>query len=211
MSQWGMQDSLKHRLSAYDSHRAPDMGARLTQVRALGLFPSGVVRQSAAWGENKKCRPCLYFLRLFEYDSGSFDRLFCLPKIWIWFKWNKKLWTALFHESLTVTILFTESFSNPSLWPSGIGSRLWRIRLWVRFLTVSDIYPMFIDPTITWVPSGFSGYIMAWHKNCVFKKTSHTLGNFEFNTPLQPFQFIPCMTHLTNNHLPIYSSNFSMT
>ena len=35
------------------------------------LPSSGVVRQSAAWGENKKCRPCLYFLRLFEYDSGS--------------------------------------------------------------------------------------------------------------------------------------------
>ena len=24
---------------------------------------------------------------------------------------------------------------------------------------VSDIYPMFMEPTITWVPSGFSGYI----------------------------------------------------
>ena len=31
------------------------------------IMISGVVRQSAAWGENKKCRPCLYFLRLFEY------------------------------------------------------------------------------------------------------------------------------------------------
>ena len=49
--------------------------------------------------------------------------------------------------------------SKPSLWPSGIGSRLGRNRLWVRFLAVSDIYPMFIEPTITWVPSGFSGYI----------------------------------------------------
>ena len=26
-------------------------------------------------------------------------------------------------------------------------------------LAVLDIYPMFIEPTITWVPSGFSGYI----------------------------------------------------
>ena len=26
-------------------------------------------------------------------------------------------------------------------------------------MAVSDIYPMFIEPTITWVPSGFSGYI----------------------------------------------------
>ena len=47
----------------------------------------------------------------------------------------------------------------PSLWPSGIGSRLGRNRSWVRLLAVSDIYPMFIEPTITWVPSGFSGYI----------------------------------------------------
>ena len=46
----------------------------------------------------------------------------------------------------------------PSLWPSGIGSRLGRNRLRVRFLAVSDIYPMFIEPTITWVPLGFTGY-----------------------------------------------------
>ena len=47
----------------------------------------------------------------------------------------------------------------PSLWPSGIGSRVGWNRLWARFLAVSDIYPIFIEPTITWVPSGFSGYI----------------------------------------------------
>ena len=56
-----------------------------------------------------------------------------------------------------------------SLWPSGIGSRLGQNRLWVRFLAVSDIYPMFIEPTITWVPSGFSGYIWLDTK-IVFKK-----------------------------------------
>ena len=29
-------------------------------------------------------------------------------------------------------------------------------------------YPMFVEPLIIWVPSGFAGYIiMAWHKNCV--------------------------------------------
>ena len=54
-----------------------------------------------------------------------------------------------------------------SLWPSGIGSCLGRNRLSVRFLAVSDIYPVFIEPTITWVPSGFSGIHMTWHKNCV--------------------------------------------
>ena len=58
---------------------------------------------------------------------------------------------------------YDEMISNiehcSTLWPSGIGSRLGRNRLWVRFLAVSDIYLMFIEPTITWVPSGFSGYI----------------------------------------------------
>ena len=49
--------------------------------------------------------------------------------------------------------------SDPSLWPSGIGSRLGRNKLWVQFLAVSDNNPMFIEPTITWDPSGFSGYI----------------------------------------------------
>ena len=58
---------------------------------------------------------------------------------------------------------------------------------------------MFIDPTITWVPSGSLDTYGLTQKLCL-KKTLHTLGNFEFNTPLQPFQFIPCMTHLTNNH-----------
>ena len=70
------------------------------------------------------------------------------------------------------------SFQLSSLWPSGIGSRLGRNRLWVRFLAVSDIYLMFIEPTITWFPSiiiimfGFDflgpfGVLwvhMAWHK-----------------------------------------------
>ena len=57
----------------------------------------------------------------------------------------------------------------PSLWPSGIGSRLGRNRLRVRFLAVPDIYPMFIEPMVTWVPSGFSGYIWLDTK-IVFKK-----------------------------------------
>ena len=39
------------------------------------------------------------------------------------------------------------------------------------FLAVSDIYPMFIEPTITWVPSGFSGYIWLDTK-IVLKKVS---------------------------------------
>ena len=35
--------------------------------------------------------------------------------------------------------------------------------------SVEYIYPMFIEPTITWVPSGFSGYIWLDTK-VVFKK-----------------------------------------
>ena len=54
-------------------------------------------------------------------------------------------------------------------WPSGIGSRLGENRLRVRFLVVSDIYPMFIELTISWVSSGFSVYIWLDTK-IVFKK-----------------------------------------
>ena len=70
-----------------------------------------------------------------------------------------------------------------SLWPSGISAHLGRNRLRVRFLPVLDdghnimayciiiiiSYLIFIEPTITWVPSGFSRYHMAWYK-IVFKK-----------------------------------------
>ena len=39
-----------------------------------------------------------------------------------------------------------------------------------RFLAVSDIYPMFIEPTIIWVPSVFSGYIWLDTKTVKKKK-----------------------------------------
>ena len=50
-----------------------------------------------------------------------------------------------------------------SLWPSGIGSHLGRNRLWVRFLAVSDIYSMFIEPTITWGSDGLTQKL-CWKK-----------------------------------------------
>ena len=59
------------------------------------------------------------------------------------------------------------------LWPSGISSRLGRNRLRVRFLAVSDIYPMFIEPTITWVPLGFSWYIWLDTKILFFIKNGY--------------------------------------
>ena len=75
--------------------------------------------------------------------------------------------------SCRIILRWTAPTICPSLWPSGIGSRLGRNRLWVRFLAVSDIYPMFIEFTITWVPSGFSGYIWLDTK-IVFKKNQST-------------------------------------
>ena len=62
-------------------------------------------------------------------------------------------------RALSLSLYYLSFDHSPSLWPSGIDSRLGRNRLWVRFLAVSDIYPMFIEPTITWILSGFSGYI----------------------------------------------------
>ena len=42
---------------------------------------------------------------------------------------------------------------------------------WRSFVVqASDIYPMFIEPTITWVPSGFSGYIWLDTKIVLKKK-----------------------------------------
>ena len=75
------------------------------------------------------------------------------------------------HEKNNPNIyLRIRKFVRLSLWPSGISSRLGRNRSWVRFLAVADIYPMFIKPTITWVPSGFSGYIWLDTKIVLKKK-----------------------------------------
>ena len=56
-----------------------------------------------------------------------------------------------------------------SIWIDFTNCNCWN-RLWVRFLAVLDIYPMFIEPTITWVPSGFSGYIWLDTKIVLKKK-----------------------------------------
>ena len=61
------------------------------------------------------------------------------------------------YNKITVTVAY-----------SGISTLLGRNKLWVRFPAVSDIYPMFIEPTITQVPSEFSGYHKAWYE-IVFK------------------------------------------
>ena len=50
---------------------------------------------------------------------------------------------------------------------------------------------MFIDPTITWVPSGFSGYIWLDIKIVFLKNLAHFGKLWIQYTPLQLFQFIP--------------------
>ena len=64
----------------------------------------------------------------------------------------------------------TKKVLGPSLVVS--TPRVEQNKLWVRFLAVSDIYPIFIEPTITWVPSGFSGYI--WLDTKIVLKNSCT-------------------------------------
>ena len=78
---------------------------------------------------------------------------------------NTKLWKMLIVRMQAITWNV-----RPSLWPSGIDSRLGRNRSWVRWQC--RIYipcSMFIEPTITWVPSGFSGYI--WLDTKIVLKT----------------------------------------
>ena len=82
----------------------------------------------------------------------------------------------------------------PSLWPSSIGSRLGRNRLWVRFLALSDIYPMFMEPTITWVPSGFSGYIWLDTK-IVLKRCSYYWG---YLSDIYPMFIEPTITWISS-------------
>ena len=52
------------------------------------------------------------------------------------------------------------------------------------------IYPMFIEPTITWVPSGFSGYIWLDTK----KKTKKTMLIFFFLVPCNHPHFYTLVT-----------------
>ena len=40
-------------------------------------------------------------------------------------------------------------------------------------------YPMFIEPTITWVPSGFSGYIWLGTRIVLKKRSWNSLGGNE--------------------------------
>ena len=68
---------------------------------------------------------------------------------------------------------------------------------------------MFIDPTITWVPSGFSGYIWLDTK-FVFKKTSHT-GKlwFQYSTatlPIHPLHDTPDKQSLANLFFQFFNS-----
>ena len=70
-----------------------------------------------------------------------------------------------------------------SLWPRGIGPCMRWNRLRVQVLVVSNTYPMFIEPTISRFPSGFSGYIWL---DIVFEKE---------NLPDQLKKFDPFSPH----------------
>ena len=101
------------------------------------------------------------------WDIYLDTRLACIPisvskSVTVW----KKSKTSQLLINLSVTVAY-----------SGIGSRLGRNRLWVRFLAVSDIYPIFIEPTITWVPLGYSGYIWI-DSNIVFEKSFRNYGGY---------------------------------
>ena len=77
--------------------------------------------------------------------------------------------TALAAAALAGSAVYTK------LWPSGI----YRLPLGTDQVVssipdLSDIYPMFIEPTITWFPSGFSEYIWLDTK-IVLKKTARLL------------------------------------
>ena len=62
----------------------------------------------------------------------------------------------------------------------GIGAHLGRNRLWVRFLVVSDTYPMFIEPTIIWVSLRFRVSPGTYDTKIVLK-TCAKFGNHIFN------------------------------
>ena len=113
---------------------------------------------------------CLYYKISINYIDGTI--------LYVWYVIMVLLWCDM-------VLLWSDRRNGLKLYnfmtPNGSNSihgtvdyirgikYLGRNRLWVRFLAVSDIYPMFIEPTITWVPSGFSECIWLDTKNCVKK------------------------------------------
>ena len=69
--------------------------------------------------------------------------------------------------------------SAPALDGTGCEFDSWQCRIY--------IYPMFIEPTITWVPSGFSGYIWLDTK-IVLKKKNHEI--FINKSPIRFFNLV---------------------
>ena len=79
-----------------------------------------------------------------------------------------------------------------------------RLRVWV--LVVSDTYPMFIEPTITQVPSGFSQVRVACYKNCVEKKNlNKKLYLIFFLSIIESHYWINNISWLSNFHAFIIS------
>ena len=115
----------------------------------------------------------------------------CVPYIWKSEWWSFQL---LFADPppprsrstpTCVTCLCSTTGSNqsykvensPSLWRSGIGTRLGRNRLWIRFLAVSNIYSPCQWAYDYFGPFGGFWLHMACHKNCVWKKHQFRCGS----------------------------------
>ena len=62
-----------------------------------------------------------------------------------------------------------------------MSSISWQCRIYI---------PCFNEPTITWVASGFSGYIWLDTKNCVEKKNIYILETKLFQNP-NMFSYVP--------------------
>ena len=127
------------------------------EIWNMNVTTSGVVRRSAALGENKKCRPCLICY------------LVICSMIWLF-------WLIMY-------------FACPKFEFGSSEIRSFVLHYFTNhwhFLYLSLNHPSTVEP-------------------------SHTLGNFKFNTPPQPFQFIPwhtwhtCLTHLANSFLKFFN------
>ena len=71
-------------------------------------------------------------------------------------------------------VFYLENLNSPSLWPSRIDTHFGRNKLSLIPSSVGYIsYPTFIEPTITWVSLGFSGYI--WLDTKIVLKNSEEI------------------------------------
>ena len=152
----------------------------MNRSKLLGLY---TVYSAAASRFGKHYLECKMQTKRFQIPSPSFPSVFHLPA----FTWNLHMAElykiVLSHGSVgdsktiymhTVYLFHIRGFMN-HCWPNVESALTWdRTGREFDSCTVSDIYiyiyPMFIEPTITWVSSGFSGYIWLNKKLLVYTK-----------------------------------------